>query len=198
MNDTLRCRRCVFENSAATALIAASIPPIPRPVTTRQIDRSTRPVTVVAISMPVAMTARQPRIVGRRPILSATPPRTIEPIAMPISSIDSTMPRAARSMPHSVAMPGEAKLMERMSKPSSAFSAIVIPTTMICRRPMGDCAITSLGSLFIRRSVSLPVLPSATTARMCAREELTPWHYIRNARRSWINSPRWAARRCTK
>ena len=69
MSDTLKCRRRVLENSAATALIAASIPPMPRPVTTRQIDRSTSPVTVVAMSMPPAMTARHPRIVGRRPIL---------------------------------------------------------------------------------------------------------------------------------
>ena len=32
--------------------MAASMPPMPRPVTTRQIDRSTRPVTVVAMIMP--------------------------------------------------------------------------------------------------------------------------------------------------
>ena len=52
MSDTLKWRRRVLENSAETALIAASIPPIPRPVTTRQIERSTSPVTVVAMSMP--------------------------------------------------------------------------------------------------------------------------------------------------
>ena len=65
---------------------------MPRPVTTRQIDKTTRPVTVVAMIMPNDITARHPRIVGRRPILSATPPSTIEPMAMPINSIESTMP----------------------------------------------------------------------------------------------------------
>ena len=40
MMATLTSRRRVFENSAATALIAASMPPMPRPVTIRQIERS--------------------------------------------------------------------------------------------------------------------------------------------------------------
>jgi hypothetical protein len=147
MIDTLRCRCFAFENSAAIALIVASIPPIPSPVMTRQIDRSTRPVTVVAMSMPVAMTTRHPSTVGRRPILSARLPRKTDPIAIPISSIDSTMPSAARSMPHSIAMPGEAKLIDVTSKPSSAFSATVMPTTSTCRRVMAELAITSRGSV---------------------------------------------------
>ena len=186
--------------------MAASMPPMPRPVTTRQIDRSTRPVTVVAMIMPNDITARHPRIVGRRPILSATPPSTIEPMAMPINSIERTMPSRARSMPHSAAMPGEAKLMERMSNPSSAFRAIVTPTTRICSRLIGDWAMTSLGSLFIRREVitfSVAIeqqarSPSNNTARMWAPRRTTPWRYIRSARHSWINSRRWVAGRCTK
>jgi hypothetical protein len=48
-------------------------------------------------------------------------------------------------------MPGDAKLIERMSKPSRAFSAIVTPTTRICSRLIGEVAMTSLGSLLIRR-----------------------------------------------
>ena len=65
---------------------------------------------------------------------------------MPISSIDSTMPSAARLMPHSVAMPGEAKLIDITSKPSSALSAIVTATTKICSALMGACLRVSRGS----------------------------------------------------
>src|SRR4029450_9330593 len=74
MSDTLRCRRLLFENSAATALVAASMPPIPRPVTIRHIDRSISPVTVVAITIPAAMTARHASIGGRLPIQDRRPP----------------------------------------------------------------------------------------------------------------------------
>src|SRR5262245_1244120 len=151
ISDTLRLRRRVFENSAATAFIEANMPPIPRPVTTRQIDRVTGLVAVVAMNIPNAITTRQPRVVGRRPILSLTPPSAIEPIIIPISSIDRTIPSAPAaawlSRPHSRAMPFDAKLIERMSYPSSAFSAIVMPMTMICSRLIGAVAITSLGSI---------------------------------------------------
>src|ERR1700722_4526467 len=44
IRDTLRLRRRAFENSAATALIEASIPPIPKPVNTRQTERSYTPL----------------------------------------------------------------------------------------------------------------------------------------------------------
>ena len=47
----------------------------------------------------------------------------VEPTAIPISSIDSTTPSTARSIPHSAAMPGEAKLIASTSKPSSALSS---------------------------------------------------------------------------
>ena len=168
MMATLKSRRFVLENSAATALIAASIPPMPRPVMMRQIDRSMSresmlapstkltagasapprmPLVVVTMNMPSAITTRHPSTVGRRPILSATPPKKIEPNAMPMSSIDSTKPSAARSIPHSAAMPGEAKLIERTSNPSSAFKAIVMPTTRICIAVIGFLAIASRGSV---------------------------------------------------
>src|SRR6185503_9681029 len=139
------CRFLLFENSADTAFIDASMPPIPRPVTTRHTESVTGLVEVVAMNMPDAITIRHPSVVGRRPILSLTPPRMIEPSAIPISSIDSTTPSPAGLIPHSLAMPGDAKLMERMSKPSSAFNAIVIPITMICIGLIGDRPITSRG-----------------------------------------------------
>ncbi len=131
---------------------------MPRPVTTRQIDRSKVPLTVVAMYMPVVMSTRQPSIVGRRPILSATPPSSSEPMAMPMSSIDSTMPRAARSMPHSDAMPGDAKLMERTSNPSSAFRPMVMATAMICSQPILELARVSRGSVFTGYSPSILLL----------------------------------------
>ena len=67
-------------------------------------------------------------MVGRRPILSATPPSSTEPNAMPNSSMESTQPSVALSMPQSLAMPGEAKLIDRTSNPSSAFSPTVTST----------------------------------------------------------------------
>ena len=55
-------------------------------------------------------------------------------------------------MPHSFAMPGEAKLMDSTSKPSSAFRQTVVATTIICSRLIGEAAITSRGSLFMERA----------------------------------------------
>ena len=71
--------------------------------------------------MPIAMTTQTAER-DRPPAdpVGETRRRTIEPALMPISSIESTMPSTARSMPHSAAMPGDAKLIERTSKPSSA------------------------------------------------------------------------------
>ena len=116
---------------------------------TRQIDSGTRPVVVVAMNMPPAMTARQPSIVGRRPTRSASPPSSTEPRAMPISSIDSTMPSAARSMPHSAMIPGEAKLIDSTSNPSSALRPMVMPTTATCSRLIGEREMMSRGSVFM-------------------------------------------------
>ena len=45
-------------------------------------------------------------------------------------------------------MPGDAKLIESTSKPSRAFSAMVIATTTICGALIGELAMTSLGSRF--------------------------------------------------
>jgi hypothetical protein len=131
MRDTHKLRRRRLANSAATALLAASRPPIPSPVVKRHTSSSGICFTVVTMNIPEVINTRQPSIVGRRPIRSATLPSTIEPSAIPISSMDSTMPSAARSMPHSAAMPGEAKLMERTSNPSSAVSPTVIATARI-------------------------------------------------------------------
>jgi hypothetical protein len=70
----------------------------------------------------------------------------MEPNAMPMSSIDSTMPSAARLMPHSVAMPGEAKLIDITSKPSRALSATVMTTTKTWSALMGAFFRMSRGS----------------------------------------------------
>ncbi len=128
MTHRLRCLRLAY--SAAMALMAASMPPMPMPVPKRYRLSVVTPWAVDARYMPAAMITRHSRIVGRRPKRSAMGPMTIEPAAMPISSIDSTMPSRPRSMPHSAAMPGEAKLMDSTSKPSSALSATQIATAL--------------------------------------------------------------------
>lgn len=143
-----RLRRRALENSAATALVAASIPPIPRPVSTRQTDKVVTFCAVVAINMPTVITTKQASIVGRLPMRSARFPSRIEPMAMPMSSIDRTKPSAARSMPQSLAMPGEAKLIARTSKPSSPFSPTVVATAAICNRDMGSGPRMSTPSAF--------------------------------------------------
>ncbi len=56
------------------ALSAGIMPPMPSPVTTRQIDSVTRSPLPVTMAMPSAMTARQPSTVRRRPMRSANPP----------------------------------------------------------------------------------------------------------------------------
>ena len=155
MIDTHRWRRRVLEYSATSALIDASMPPIPRPVTMRQTDSCRIVATLLAMNMPTVIRMTQPMIVGRRPIRSARPPRKIEPNAMPKSSIDKTMPSPARSMPHSAAMPGEAKLIDITSNPSSAFRATVSATTRICSRLIRDCAMVSRGSIFTQLSLGV-------------------------------------------
>ena len=53
-------------------------------------------------------------------------------------------------------MPGEAKLIDSTSKPSSAFSAMVIATTAICSRLIGSLAMMSLGSVGITEEYTHP------------------------------------------
>src|SRR5580765_478785 len=95
--------------------------------------------------MPAAMATRHPRMVGRRPILSATPPSSSEPAAMPSNSMDSTQPRIALSIPQSLAIPGEAKLIESTSKPSSAFRPTVTSTATHCAAPMAPSSMMDFG-----------------------------------------------------
>ncbi len=147
MRATARLRVRALASSATMALVQASMPPMPRPVTSRITDRETTLNEKVAANIPVAMTTRQSRMVGRRPMRSARPPSSTDPTAMPISSIESTTPNAARSMPHSAAMPGEAKLIASTSKPSSAFSMMHSATAAICRRPMGASSSNCLMSV---------------------------------------------------
>src|SRR6185437_15140047 len=148
MIETERLRVRAFENSDATALIAARVPPIPSPVITRYTERTSMLFAVVARNIPAAMTMRQPRMVTRRPIRSATPPRRIEPSAIPASSIDWSQPSAVLLGCHSEAIPGEANAIESTSKPSSALRPIVITTAVICSQPMRARARISRGSVF--------------------------------------------------
>src|SRR5688572_20417075 len=94
MSEMQRLRHFLFENSATTALVQESMPPMPRPVMMRQMDSWTGLPAVVAMNMPKAIVTRHPSSVGRRPMRSASPPKNTEPTAMPISSIERTMPSA--------------------------------------------------------------------------------------------------------
>src|SRR5215469_12013804 len=139
----LRQRR--LEISAATALIAARVPPMPRPVRSRQGRSAATPRAADAPNIPAAMATTQPIIVGRRPTLSATPPRRSDPSAIPNSSIESTQPSVPRSMPQSFAMPGDAKLIDRTSNPSSAFNPTVTSTAAHCATPIAPSSMRAFG-----------------------------------------------------
>ena len=91
-------------------------------------------------------------MVGLLPILSATPPSKTDPIAMPSNSVDSTQPSVALSIPHSLAMPGAAKLIDRTSKPSMAFNPTVTITAAHCQKRMTPWSIIDFGSLDMFRS----------------------------------------------
>lgn len=140
---TDKSRYLLLENSAVMASVLASMPPMPRPVYKRYTDMLTMPVAWAAKNMPVDITTKQSIIVGLRPMRSARLPRKMEPTAMPISSMESTMPSSARSAPQSVEIPGEAKLMDKISKPSKAFSITQIATAKICAVLIGDSLIMS-------------------------------------------------------
>jgi hypothetical protein len=59
-------RHLLLENSATTALMPESMPPMPRPVNTRQMESWTGLAAVVAPSMPAAITIKDPSSAGRR------------------------------------------------------------------------------------------------------------------------------------
>ena len=71
--------------------------------------------------------------------------------------MDRTTPRAALSIPHSLDIPGAAKLMDSTSKPSSAHRATVTATTTIWRRLMSVSDIMSRGSMRLLRIISTTV-----------------------------------------
>ena len=150
INGKTRLRYRALANSATVAFSAASIPPIPTPVSKRHSDNCVTSLDVGARSIPVAITTRQPMIVHRRPKRSAMPPNRIEPAAMPISSIDKTQPSTSLGTAHSSAIPGAAKLIDITSKPSSALSRIVIAKAAICHFPKRPSSIISLGVLAIK------------------------------------------------
>src|SRR5205823_347151 len=97
--------------------------------------------------MPIAIATRHPRMVGRRPSLSATPPSRSDPSAMPSNSMERTQPSVALSMPQSFAMPGEAKLIDRTSNPSRAFSPTVTSTASHWPTRMASSSMMDFGSL---------------------------------------------------
>src|SRR5690606_29083564 len=146
---TARFRARALENSAVSAFTVASIPPIPSPVANRYADSTSTLPAVPARNIPTALRSRQTTTAGRRPKLSAAVPKITEPTAMPISPIERTMPSAARLMPHSSAIPGEAKLIESTSKPSSAVSRMHMAMAVTCSGFIGELARRSLGSELI-------------------------------------------------
>src|SRR5437879_3425300 len=97
--------------------------------------------------MPTAIATRHARMVGRRPALSATPPRRSDPSAMPSNSMERTQPSVALSMPQSFAIPGEAKLIDRTSNPSRAFSPMVTSTASHCPARMVPSSMMDFGAL---------------------------------------------------
>src|SRR6516165_611118 len=113
--------------------------------------------------MPSVIAIRQPRMVGRRPTLSATPPSSSEPAAMPSNSMERTQPSVALSMLQSLAMPGEAKLIDRTSKPSSALRPTVTSTATHCAVPMAPSSMMDFGSL----PVMFPPVRPATPGALC-------------------------------
>lgn len=111
-----RLREALLEVSAVTALVVASMPPIPKPVKSRKKSRDSAPVaTVAAAYMPADMITRQISIVGLRPILSARPPSRMDPTPMPIRSAPSTHPRVEGLRPQSFEKPAEARALESTS-----------------------------------------------------------------------------------
>ncbi len=139
-------------------------------------------LAVDARNMPQVITTRQVRIVGRRPNRSAAPPSSTEPSAMPTSSAERMTPSAARSTPHSAAIPGDAKLIASTSKPSSAFKPMHKATATICSLPIGEFSRISRGSSFmrllspcaiiatsIRQRSGIQVIPAACSPRSYGR-----------------------------
>src|SRR4030088_1066883 len=115
--------------------------------------------------MPTAIATRHARMVGRRPALSATPPRRSDPSAMPSNSMERTQPSVALSIPQPCAIPGEAKLIDRTSKPSRAFSPRVTSTASHCPIPMAPSSMMDFGSwpvMFPRCSATQSLFVNAT------------------------------------
>ena len=74
---------------------------------------------------------------------------------MPINSMESTMPKTARLISNSWAIPGDAKAIDKTSNPSRALSKMHIITTIICIHAIGELSIKLPGLLFIFRCHSL-------------------------------------------
>ncbi len=103
--------------------------------------------------------------------------------------IDSTTRSAARSMPHSVATPGVAKLIDSTSKPCSACSAIHIITAVICcglmRMRQGESRVIIQGS-----SSSLPMGRVATRMSHSSCSNFKAWPFFHGPTSVFWYSPR--------
>jgi len=156
-SETTRPSRIVCQVAWAAAASSFSpvrrattaIPPMPSPVANRYAESTCTFEAVLDRYMPTAIRNRQAKTAGRRPAASATDPKMTDPKDIPMSSIDSTTPSAARLMPHSSAMPGDAKLMARTSKPSRAVRQTQIAMAATWRSVIDEEARMSLGSACI-------------------------------------------------
>ncbi len=107
MSEMLKARCFALENSPTTALVALSMPPIPRPVKTRHSERIKGLDAVVApIMRPPSQSSTRSTWAGGQPY-----PRLHlrERNRMPYRPVPwrGRSPVAARSMPHSFVIPGK-------------------------------------------------------------------------------------------
>src|SRR5689334_7615779 len=115
MSEMHSLRHFLLENSATTAFVQESMPPMPRPVIMRQMESWTGLAEYVDMNMPKIIVSTQRSNVGRPPYRSASPARNTEPMAMPISSMERTWERSAVATLHALAMPLPAKAIDRGS-----------------------------------------------------------------------------------
>ncbi len=107
-----RPRHRAEEYSLAMTVVQASTPPMPRPVSTRQVPSCHADPAVADSAIPAVASATDRRMSGRRPIRSATGARVIAPTAMPINpalrSTPIAEPPSAKSAPMLLAVKARA------------------------------------------------------------------------------------------
>ena len=98
---TARPRRGRLAYSEEMTFVPTRIPPMPRPVTTRQIPSSQALLAVAERNRPAALTTTASIVMLRRPMRSATGPRVREPTAMPSNPALSRNPSSDPLSPNS-------------------------------------------------------------------------------------------------